>query len=71
VKEEFQLIVLVLTRISHSKQLKHIIQLYPEAVIVNSPRNGLPIHLACTKNLNLDLVKYLELLYPESLDFCK
>lgn len=50
------------------KDLKHIIGLYPDAVRVESPVHGLPIHVACSEGRNLQIVKYLESLYPESLD---
>ena len=48
--------------------LKYLFDLHPDAVKVESPKHGLPIHYACKKNAKLELVEYLVSLYPESLD---
>lgn len=45
-----------------------LLTIYPDAVMVDSPDHGLPIHCACTSNMNLDVIFLLDKLYPKSLE---
>ena len=49
--------------------LKQVVQLYPKGLRVESPQHGLPIHCACQESSEMDVIQYLESLYPASLAF--
>jgi len=50
--------------------LEYVIELYPEAMKVDSPKYGLPLHRACGQNWKLDFIIHLLVSYPESLEYC-